>query len=136
MPSAATTRWQGRKIASRFRAQNVPAARGAARPAGERGQLAVGHDVTAWHRPQRGGQLPLEVGELLEVELDVVERHGLAAEVGGETARQWMWRVLTRPRALIVGGATGGGRLVPDDAARRRATAPRRPSPARRTGRP
>ena len=55
-----TTRWHGRKIGEPVPGAERPRRARGVRPTGERGQLAVRHDLTAWHRPQAARQLPLE----------------------------------------------------------------------------
>src|SRR2546421_4010248 len=74
-----------------------------ARVAGEGGQLAVGHDLAAGHAPQRLRDRELERRAPLEVELDVVERDGLAGEEGAEAIPQLVPVVTVgaRPRKLV-----------------------------------
>ena len=73
-PPAETTRWHGTKRPSRLRAQKLPAARAAPGRAGERGELAVRHDLAARDRAQRLRAAREERRLVLEVERDVLER--------------------------------------------------------------
>ena len=81
---------------------------GRARTAGERGELAVGHDLAARHGAQRARAVAVEA--VVELELDVGEVVGLAGEERGEAARQ---RV-SRPGCLA--RRRGPRQLRPDDA--------------------
>ena len=103
------------------------------RPAGERGELAVADGLAVRHAPQRLRDRPLQRRAPLEVDLDVVERDALAGEVrlendmpGGQPLRDCP----DAPRAR-----SSAARARPG-ARRRRATAPPRPSPRRRSARP
>ena len=88
IPPAATTRWHGTNGARRLRAQNVPAARAAPGPPGERGELAVGDDLAARHRAERARAVAVEA--VLELELDVGEVVRLAGEERREPSREDM----------------------------------------------
>ena len=85
-PSARTTRCAGRNRSSGQRAQNAPAARGALRPPGARGELAVGDALAPFDAREgvRDGALQLGVAELVA---GLVEPERLGLEVDAPAAQ-------------------------------------------------
>src|SRR5262249_54647229 len=95
-------------------AEPVAGAEGAGRPGGsgrpgERGQLAVRDDLAARDLPQRGRTAAEERRLVLEVDLDVSERDGLAGEVGAQQGHE----LVLAKRAVRL--PPRERQLVPDD---------------------
>ena len=128
IPFAATTRWHGTNGERRLRAQNVPGGAGGARTPRERGELAVGDDLTARDGSQSAGAFAEE--PVVEVELDVGEVVRLAAEERLEPPRR------ARPRApatRLRRACAGPRQLGPDDPLALEPELPHSEARARRT---
>src|SRR4029079_8709108 len=68
------------------------------RPTCEGGQLAVGHDLAPRHTPKCLDDVTLERRRPVQIDLDVPEVHGVAAEKGLESLDE---RVEAAPRRLV-----------------------------------